>query len=41
MINKKYKGDVNIDVIRVNSEFTIEQGSFSDHDPIFIRFRVK
>jgi len=41
MINKKYKGNVNIDVIRINSEFTIEQGSFSDHDPIFIQFRVK
>ena len=41
MINKKYKGNVNIDVIRINSEFTIEQGSFSDHDPIFIQFKVK
>ncbi|WP_064614671.1 endonuclease/exonuclease/phosphatase family protein [Streptobacillus moniliformis] len=40
MINKKYKDNVNIDVIRVNSEFLKEQGSFSDHDPIFIQFKV-
>ncbi|WP_073507845.1 endonuclease/exonuclease/phosphatase family protein [Streptobacillus notomytis] len=40
MINKKYKNNVNIDVIRVNSEFTLDQGSFSDHDPIFIQFKV-
>lgn len=41
MINKKYKGSVNVDVIRINSEFTKAQGSFSDHDPIFIQFKVK
>lgn len=41
LINKKYKGKVNIDVIRMNSEFTKDQGSYSDHDPIFIQFKVK
>ncbi len=41
LINKKYKGKVNVDVIRINSEFTQSQGSFSDHDPMFIQFKVK
>lgn len=41
LINKKYKDKVNVDVIRVNSEFTKAQGSFSDHDPVFIQFEVK
>ena len=41
MINKKYKGQVNVDVIRINSEFTIDQGSFSDHDPVFIQFKIQ
>lgn len=41
LINKKYKGKVNVDVIRRNSEFTLSQGSFSDHDPMFIQFTIK
>ena len=41
MINKKYKGQVNVDVIRINSEFTIDQGSFSDHDPVFVQFKIQ
>lgn len=41
MLNKEYKGKVNVDVIRINSEFTKSQGSFSDHDPVFIQFQVK
>ncbi len=40
-INKKYKGEVNVDVIRVNPEFTRSQGAFSDHDPVFIQFKLK
>lgn len=41
LINRKYKGLVNVDVLNVNSEFSSSQGSFSDHDPIFIQFKVK
>lgn len=41
MINKEYKGKVNVDVLRINSEFTKSQGSISDHDPIFIQFKLK
>lgn len=41
VINKKYSKNVNVDVLRINSEFTKSQGSFSDHDPIFIQFEVK
>lgn len=41
MINKKHSGKINIDVLRVNSEFTVKQGSFSDHDPVFIQYKIK
>lgn len=41
LINNKYKGKVNVDVLNINSEFTRSQGSFSDHDPVFIQFEVK
>lgn len=41
LINNKYRGNVNVDVLNINSEFTEHQGSFSDHDPVFIQFEVK
>lgn len=41
MLNKEYKGNINVDVIRINSEFMKSQGSFSDHDPVFIQFKLK
>lgn len=41
MIDKRYKNKVNVEIIRVNSEFTKEQNSISDHDPIFIQFVVE
>lgn len=40
-INKEYDGKVNVDVIRINPEFTKAQGAFSDHDPVFIQFKLK
>ncbi|WP_064613421.1 endonuclease/exonuclease/phosphatase family protein [Streptobacillus moniliformis] len=40
-INKEYSGKVNVDVIRINPEFTKAQGAFSDHDPVFIQFKIK
>lgn len=41
LINNKYKGNVNVDVLNINSEFTESQGSFSDHDPVFIQIEIK
>ncbi|WP_156299122.1 endonuclease/exonuclease/phosphatase family protein [Streptobacillus canis] len=40
-INKEYDGNINVDVIRINPEFTKSQGAFSDHDPVFIQFKLK
>lgn len=41
LINNKYKGNVNVDVLNINSEFTESQGSFSDHDPVFMQIEIK
>lgn len=41
LVNKEYKGKLNVDVLNINSEFTDAQGSFSDHDPVFVQFYVK
>ena len=30
-----------VDILNINSEFTISQGYFSDHDPVYMQINVK
>lgn len=37
LVNKKYAKGMKVDILNINSEFTISQGYFSDHDPVYMQ----
>lgn len=41
LVNKKYAKGMKVDILNINSEFTISQGYFSDHDPVYMQINVK
>lgn len=41
LVNKKYAKGMKVDILNINSEFTILQGYFSDHDPVYMQINVK
>lgn len=41
LVNKKYAKGMKVDILNINSEFTISQGYFSDHDPVYMQINIK